>query len=157
MKTEAKSAAQKEWKWPLGIFLFYSAFVVATLSFVFFTFTQDRDLVVEEYYEATINYQEHIDRASNALALEQPLEVEVEGREVSLVYPPDMQFEALSGQIQLYRPSSKGMDELFAVRPGEDGVQQFSMADKPTGLWKLKINWSHNETDYYSESEVFIR
>lgn len=157
MSTESNTPPKKEWKWPLGIFLFYSAFVVATLSFVFFTFTQDRDLVVEEYYEATINYQEHIDRASNALALEQPLEVEVEGHQVSLVYPPDMQLEALSGQIQLYRPSSKGMDELFAVRPGEDGVQRFSLADKPAGLWKLKINWSHADTDYYSESDVFIR
>ena len=157
MNTESNSTEKKEWKWPLGIFLFYSVFVVFVLSFVFFTFTQNRDLVVDEYYEATIHYQDHIDRASNALALEQPLEVEVEGRQVSLVYPPGMQFEALSGQIQLYRPSSKDMDELFAVRPGENGVQRFSLADKPAGLWKLKINWSHNETDYYSESEVFIR
>lgn len=156
MSTESNTAPKKEWKWPLGIFLFYSAFVVATLSFVFFTFTQETHLVVDEYYEATITYQEHIDRASNTLALEEPLRVEVEGRDVSVVYPAGMQ-AAVSGHIQLYRPSSSGMDELYAVRPGEDGIQRLSFDGKSTGLWKLKINWSHADTDYYSESDVFIR
>lgn len=156
MSTESKSAPKKEWKWPLGIFLFYMTFVVGTLSFVFFTFTQDTHLVVEEYYEATITYQDHIDRASNALRLEDPLRVEVEGREVNVVYPSGMN-TAVSGEIQVYRPSRSDIDIFYAVQPNEDGAQTLSFDDKIDGLWKVKINWSHAGTDYYSESDVFIR
>lgn len=154
---QQQTSPQKEWKWPLGIFLFYSTFVVATLSFVFFTFTQKTDLVVEQYYEATLTYQDHIDRASRAMNLDEPLRFETKGRDVSVIFPSDMRDGELSGNIVLYRPSGSSMDISLPVGPDQSGVQQLPFADKASGLWKVKVQWKHQDLEYFAESDVFIR
>ncbi len=157
MQQQNETEKEKEWKWPLGIFLFYMTFVVATLAFVLFTFTQKTDLVVEKYYEATITYQDHIDKASRALNLEQPLKVEASGRNVSVVFPGNMAADELSGTIVLYRPSGSGMDMKLPVQPDASGIQALSFDDKAGGLWKVKVEWRHQELDYFAESSVFIQ
>ncbi len=150
-------STDKEWKWPLGIFLFYMTFVVGTLSFVFFTFTQKTDLVVEEYYEVTLTYQDHIDKASRALQLKEPLQIRTEGRDVAVVFPGNMVGSDISGTIMLYRPSGSGMDQKLPIDPDASGVQQLPFADKANGLWKVKVEWEHDQLGYFAESEVFIR
>lgn len=148
---------QKEWKWPLGIFLFYMTFVVGTLSFVFFTFTQETDLVVEQYYEATITWQDHIDRSERALNLDEPLRVEQTGSYVDIIFPANMVDEGLSGTVHLYRPSGSSMDVKIPVNPDEEGVQRINLEGRAKGLWTVKIDWDHHQTGYFAESRLYLQ
>ena len=51
--------------WGKGIFIFYSLFVVAILSVVYFAFTQEVNLVSEDYYQQEIAYESQIERIKN--------------------------------------------------------------------------------------------
>ncbi|AXJ02183.1 Nitrogen fixation protein FixH [Cyclonatronum proteinivorum] len=151
------TSTKKEWKWPLGIFLFYMTFVVGTLTFVFYTFTQKTDLVIEEYYEATLTYQDHIDKAKRANSLAEPVQFSLQGQQAKIVFPDFMQADGLNGKIQLYRPSGSSMDELLPIVTDENGVQYLSFADRTPGLWRVKVDWAFDGLDYYTEHDFFIR
>lgn len=151
------TSTKKEWKWPLGIFLFYMTFVVGTLSFVFFTFTQKTDLVVEQYYEATLTFQDHIDKAKRANSLEEPVQFNLQGRDVAIVFPSFMEAEGLDGKVHLYRPSGSGMDELLPLTTDANGVQHLSFDERQAGLWRVKVDWTFDGLAYYSEKDIFIR
>jgi len=153
---EPQAEQKKEWKWPLGIFLFYMTFVLATLSFVLFTFTQKTDLVVEQYYEATITYQDHIDRESRAMNLSDPLQINAQGRSVAVVFPGNMKVDDLSGTITLYRPAGSSMDIKVPVQPDESGTQLLPFEDSAVGLWRVKVDWDHNSTGYFQEANIHI-
>lgn len=154
---DSSQTSKKEWKWPLGIFLFYITFVIATIGFVLFTFTQKTDLVIEQYYEATITYQDHIDKAKRANSLAEPVEFSLEGKNVAIAFPSFMTADGLNGQVHLYRPSGSGMDELLPLETDEYGVQRLSFADRTPGLWRVKVDWSFDGLAYYTEHDLFIR
>ncbi|MCH8568031.1 MAG: FixH family protein [Balneolales bacterium] len=153
----ATTPPAKEWKWPLGIFLFYMTFVISTLGFVFFTFTQETDLVTQNYYEVTLTWQEQITKAENALRLEDPLRFKTNGKEVAVIIPENMRTASLTGNIHLYRPSGSGMDEHFSLSPDREGAHMISFADRASGLWTLKVSWEHENIPYYKEESIFIR
>lgn len=152
MKTE-----KKEWKWPLGIFLFYMIFVVITLSFVFFTFTQRTDLVVENYYEKTLDYQDQINREQNALNLENPFQYEVNGKELNLAFPQELIETGIEGQIVFYRPSDSHMDLSVPISIDQEGAQHIALNDLQTGFWKLQVSWASAGVEYYTESNIYLQ
>ncbi|MCH8485916.1 MAG: FixH family protein [Candidatus Cyclonatronum sp.] len=154
---DSPQAQKKEWKWPLGIFLFYMTFVIGTLSFVIFTFTQKTDLVIEQYYEATITYQDHIDKAKRANSLAEPVQFNMQGRDVAITFPSFMQAEGLNGEVHLYRPSGSSLDELLPLSTDEYGVQHLSFEDRTPGLWRVKVEWSFDGLAYYTEKDLFIQ
>ena len=154
MNTESK---KKEWKWPLGIFLMYMTFVTATLVFVVFTFTQRTDLVVENYYEKTLTYQDHIDRAQNALNLKVPFRVERRESYVDLIFPPDLVELGISGEVVFYRPSDSLLDKTFPLDTDREGHQMIPLAELQPGMWKVQVTWNSGGTEYFSESNLFIR
>jgi hypothetical protein len=47
--------------WGTGIAIFYGLFMVIMITFVVMSRNVDHSLVMEDYYEADINYQEHKD------------------------------------------------------------------------------------------------
>lgn len=148
---------KKEWKWPLGIFLGYMIFVTSTLGFVFFTFTQKTDLVVENYYEKTLKYQDHINKAQNALDLEIPFRFELKGREMDLVFPIEILTEQINGEIVFYRPSDSALDRMLPIQVNQEGHQLISLADFQSGAWKMQVLWESAGVEYFTESNFFIR
>lgn len=153
----SKTDQKKEWKWPLGIFLLYMSFVTATLVFVIFTFTQRTDLVVENYYEKTLTFQDQINRAQNALDLAEPFRYELNGSKIDLYFPPELIPAGIQGEIMFYRPSDSHLDKSYAINIDEYGHQLISLADKETGLWKLQVSWASGDKEYFSESNLFLR
>jgi len=122
-----------------------------------FTFTQETDLVVEQYYEATITYQDHIDRSERALNLDEPLRVEQTGDYVDIIFPASMRGDGLTGTVHLYRPSGSSMDVKLPVDPDDEGVQRITLEGKAKGLWTVKIDWDHYQTGYFAESRLYLQ
>lgn len=148
---------KKEWKWPLGIFLGYMIFVTATLSFVFFTFTQRTDLVVDNYYEKTLTYQQHINRAQNAMDLEIPFRYEHKDKQVSLIFPENLVSAGIEGEVVFYRPSDSHLDTKLPIYTDEAGHQMISLDKFQPGMWKLQVTWTSGETEYYTESNLYLQ
>lgn len=153
----SNQTTKKEWKWPLGIIIGYLIFVTGTLSFVFFTFTQKTDLVVENYYEKTLTFQDQINRAQNALDLEIPFRYVLSGKEMELVFPVEILSTEINGEIVFYRPSDSALDRTFPIQIDQDGHQFISLADFQPGAWKMQLLWEASSVEYFTESNFFIR
>ena len=148
---------KKEWKWPLGIFIGYAIFVTATLSFVFFTFTQKTDLVVQDYYGATLTYQDHIDKMVNANLLDEPFASKLNGSMLELQFPTTHTNNTFNGKVVFYRPSGSDLDFSLSASPNEVGFQQIDLTQAERGLWKLHVEWTANGVDYFSSSSIYLR
>jgi hypothetical protein len=146
-----------EKSWPRGIIIAYIIFVCATLGFVAFTFTVDFDLVVPDYYNQTLVYEDQIIRKQNMAMLSESVSVKVEGSEIQVLYPAELIASELTGSISIYRPSNAAMDKVVSVSPDSSGLQRISGSDMAKGMWTLKVTLISSDKEYYGEYPVNLR
>jgi hypothetical protein len=121
---------------------------------VYKSFNTKVDLVTEDYYQQELKYQDKIDQKKNVDNLEQGIKYEVSGPTVFFTFPPD--HESAEGTILVYRPSNKNYDKTFDIKLDENGKMALTMEKSPIGLYRLKINWTHNSIDYYTEEDIYL-
>lgn len=132
----------------------YGAFVILILILVYKSTSTKVDLVTEDYYQQELKYQDKIDQKSNAAGLERGLKLEVSGSTIFLVFPPDHQ--SANGNVLVYRPSNKAYDKNFEIELDENSKMVITMKNSPVGLYKLKIDWSNENIDYYVEEDIYL-
>lgn len=137
--------------WGKSIFLFYSLFVVALLAVVFFSFTQDVNLVSEDYYQQEIAYEEQITRMKNTEGLTVKPAVALKNQYVEITFPPALKPK---GTILFFRPSDASLDRRIAIALGADGTQQVDFSTQEKGLWKVKLQWKEGDKEFYQESVI---
>ena len=134
--------------WGKSIFLFYSLFVIAILSVVYFSFTQDVNLVAEDYYQQEIIYEEQITRIKNTEALAKKPTITLKTGFVELMFPQELEPK---GSILFFRPSDANLDRRVPIALGANGTQQIDFSTQEKGLWKAKLNWKQGNKEYYQE------
>lgn len=134
--------------WGKSIFLFYSLFVVALLSVVFFSFTQDVNLVSEDYYQQEIAYEDQITRIKNTDSLAEKPAVVLKSNYVEITFPSILKPK---GTILFFRPSDASQDRRIAIALGKDGSQQVDFSTQENGLWKVKLQWKQGDKEYFQE------
>lgn len=154
MKTESNNT---EKSWPRAIIIAYIIFVCATLGFVAFTFTVDFDLVVPDYYNQTLVYEDQIARKQNMALLTEPISVQIIGSNVQIQYPNELLSSTITGTISVYRPSDAAQDKVISVAPDSSGTQILSGSDLSKGMWTLKITIIASDKEYYGEYPVNLR
>lgn len=144
--------------WGWKIVLLYSAFVIMTLSMVVYFMGQKVDLVAVDYYKQEIEYQNQIDKISNAKALKEPIGYEyvMKNRTIKLSFPQTHLNQDLKGKISFYRPANADEDRAFDIRPGASGEQIISVSALNKGLWKIKIYWSMGGKEFFDEKVVTL-
>lgn len=141
---------KEKFNWGHGIFLFYVLFV-GTMVFVVYSSTQvDRSLVLDNYYDLDIKYQERYNAIQNTLKDDQFSMVYAKNDEMIVV---QINHEDPSGIIELYRPSNKSQD---FIKPMTANTTSISTKELEKGFWKLKIKYSAMGKSYYKETEVYI-
>ncbi len=123
---------------------------------VFYFMGQDVDLVADDYYKQEIEYQDQIDKISNARALNEPIGYEYSSSQhtVKLIFPDTYLQHDLKGKIHFYRPSNSSEDKIFDLRVNDSGEQLISTSSLSRGLWKIKINWNSGGKEFYDEKVV---
>lgn len=134
--------------WGKSIALFYGLFVVALLIVVAFSFTQDVNLVTEDYYQQELVYEDQINRIKNTEALVEKPEIVLKGSYVELSFPAEL---SPKGTILFFRPSDANKDRRIAISLGADKKQQIDFSSEQKGLWKAKLNWTQEGKEYYQE------
>lgn len=144
--------------WGWKIVVVYSAFVIMTLSMVFFFMRQKVDLVADDYYKQEIEYQGQIDKISNANSLKESIGFSYlpENRIVLLKFPVDHVGGGLQGKIHFYRPANAEEDKIFDINPETNGEQKIGVGSLSKGLWKVKITWAFGDKDFYNEKTVTL-
>lgn len=134
--------------WGKGIFIFYSLFVIAILSVVYFAFTQEVNLVSEDYYQQEIAYESQIERIKNTESLKNKPTIVLKKSFVELAFPMELKPK---GVIHFFRPSDGSQDRRIAIALGANGTQQVDFSTQEAGKWIVKLTWAQDGKEYYQE------
>ncbi|MGB6154102.1 MAG: FixH family protein [Pricia sp.] len=141
--------------WGTSIVIAFMLFISFILFFVVRMSTDYRaehDLVTEDYYKATIEYQEEIDAEQNANTNAQlHVEKSVEGLIVN--FPETLDTENIKGTVFLYRPSNKNLDFELPIGLSEP---QLLVPDKRllAGRWDIKVAWQYEGEMYLHKEQI---
>lgn len=147
-----------KFNWGVGITLFLICFVLLNLYFLYFAVSQKYDLVEDNYYNKTLQYQKKIDRQNKTLTLKDKFELLTSAVPGYLLikYPSDFSGKSYKGKIDFYRPSDRQMDFSVDVLIDNVNQQMFSYDKIKKGLWIVKVHITVSDIDYYYEEEVII-
>jgi hypothetical protein len=145
-----------KFNWGVGIFILYTGFALLTIGLVVFSMTKKVDLVTDNYYDKELKYQQQIEREKNSNSLDKKIRIEINAKELKISFPEFVNPDSVKGTIHFYRPSDSGKDFILNIALEKNKKQRIILSKLDKGIWKLQINWSCNNREYYYEESVFI-
>ena len=152
--------------WPYGIIATFVVFASGLAAYVTVACSNDVELVAKNYYQQEIEYEAQMKRIERTRALGDQVSIlpQTGAKGISIALPTSHVTQGLSGTIHCYYPADVAEDETHELSLSSRGIQELGLPDLKPGFWRLKINWSHNQQDYYfaqelkvSESEIALR
>ena len=145
-------------RWPIGIAIIYTAFVLFLISFIIFSRFQRVDLVSDNYYEQEIKYQQQLNRIDRAQSLSNPVYWNYDNKIKAVIvnFPPEINPNLVRGNILFFRPSDAKLDNLVPLTLSDTGTQQISTKNLTPGLWKIKVFWQVHDNEYYKEGILIV-
>jgi hypothetical protein len=142
--------------WGSGIAIVYGLFVIVMVAMVFYSKSFDNSLVVDNYYEKDLQYQQHINKLQNNQTL--PIDLKIledkQNKLVNFQFPQG--FENLGGEIQFYRADDKSKDFSLKVNTDARGVQAISYQSMLPGRWTVKVDWEGDGKSFYKEEVIIL-
>jgi hypothetical protein len=142
--------------WGWGIAIFYTLFVLVFIGLLFFSFTQDNSLVVDDYYELDLNVQDRIDKQNNYknFGSEVSHNYAANTASVALAFPADM--HEIEGKVLFYRPSSAKQDFEVALKLDTTNQQSISVRHLIPGQWQMHVEWMADGLPYYFSEQIVM-
>ncbi len=147
-----------KFNWGTGIVLAFIAFISFIMYFIISMNTNDKyahDLVTEDYYAQELEYQNDINKESNAKNLTENISWKKTKEGVTIIFPKALKAENISGKVFLYRPSNKQLDFEIQISLSNHNllIPDKSLLD---GRWNIKVDWQYNGESYmYKEDLIY--
>ena len=145
-----------KWNWGTGIFIVIVLFLGACIAFIIYAQHQKWSLVEEDYYPKELRHEEKLVKMRNANALVMQLRVILDKPNLVIQFPADFRGMALTGNIDIYRPSDENLDVLLPVAVDTALTQLIPLNRLSHGRYVVKVDWTASEKDYYKEQDIFI-
>ena len=146
-----------KFNWGTGIVIFIIIFVSGIGTMVYISFQQKINLVHKDYYPREIEHQKMIEKVRNTNQLDGKMAVACTNDMVEVGFPDVFQFDKIEGKIQLYRPSDFAKDVFFIINLSDSGTQYISTEGLEKGRYIVKVEWVHNQTEYYFEESIHVK
>jgi FixH len=114
------------------------------------------ELVDKDYYKSELHYQQVIDGSNRANALLTPVAFEQKEKYILLQLPAEMKNKEITGEVFFYCDYDEKKDKKFMLNTNEEGIQVFQPGIITPGNYTVKINWSNDGKDYYTEKKLTI-
>jgi nitrogen fixation protein FixH len=142
--------------WGTGIVIAFIAFISFIMYFVInmnVNKKYDHDLVTEEYYKQELEFQNDIDKETNAKNLEENLSWKKTNEGLVIMFPQTLEIDSISGKVFLYRPSNKQFDFETELSLSNHNLL---IPDKRLldGRWNIKVDWQYNGKSYLYKKEI---
>lgn len=135
-------------KWIIVAYVLFAGFIGILVTVCM---RQDISLVSADYYKNELAYQEQINRMERTGALPVKPMIYVHSYEIQITF--DSTNIIQHGTVELFCPANKNMDRIFNLKPGEAEFGQ-DVSNLLPGMYRLKLNWTMNEKDYYLEEII---
>jgi len=146
-----------KFNWGTGIVLAFIGFMAFIMYFVIKANTDkkyDHDLVIEDYYNQELEFQNEIDKQNNAKTLSENLSWKKTDEGLIIVFPENLKINDITGKVFLYRPSDKQLDFEIPISLSNHNLL---IPDKRLldGRWNIKVDWQYNGKSYLYKKEIF--
>lgn len=144
--------------WGTGIIIAFILFISFIMYFVInmnVNKKYDHDLVTEDYYQEELLHQKEIDKVDNAKELTENVSWEKTNDGIVILFPKNLEYKNITGQVFLYRPSNKKLDSEINISLSDHYllIPKTRLLD---GRWNIKVDWKYNGKSYlYKESIVY--
>ncbi len=137
--------------WGGGIVIAIALFMSFILYMVITMMTDKRydfDLVVENYYQYELGYQDNLDARNRAAQLTNTIEIVKNNKGVTLLFPEDIvQNIQEGGEVYFYRLNDKSQDFKLPLDI-KNNAMTIPDAMIESGRWDLTITWVMNNQEY---------
>ncbi len=147
----------KKFNWGHGITIFLVIFLLLNVAVVLYTFSQDVELVTDNYYEKELKYEDQIVRERRGMNLPDSLKIDLDNSNLKINYPASLLKNSIHGNIHLYRPDQKKFDYNIKIDYDSTGQQIVNMAGKAPGKWKISITLNDGSFDYLFKKDIYLR
>lgn len=142
--------------WGTGIVIALVVMISGMIYLVSIAVRQDYDLVDNDYYQKSVNYQQHIEEVKNTAALAEKIKFEQSADTIKIVFPNLGNTQEYSGEIHFYSPVEEKRDETVKLKLNGNFSQSISLRSLKSGRYTVKIDWSANKVSYYQEEEIVV-
>ncbi len=142
--------------WGNKLLMTFIVFGAGITYLVYRSVTANYELVEKDYYKSELHYQQVIDGSNRANALSSPVKLEQREDTVFLQLPGEMKNKEVSGDVLFYCAYDGKKDKKFSLLINDKGVQVFQPGTITPGNYTVKINWSTDSNNYYTEKTLTI-
>ena len=142
--------------WGTAIVIAFIGFIGFILYFVISISTDstyDHDLVVEDYYQQELKFQNDIDKENNSKTLANNISWKKTNDGIVIMFPETLDVELIKGKVFLYRPSNKQLDFETKISLSNHNllIPDNRLLD---GRWNIKVDWVYEGTSYMHKKEI---
>jgi hypothetical protein len=145
-----------KWNWGTKLMLVFGCFVAAMIALIVMSMKQKVQLVAKDYYKDELRYQQVINATSSANALSTKVTVRKQSGFIIIQLPQEMAGEKVNGTIHFYCAAEAAKDKELQLHINDAAQQQISLQQFLTGNYIIKIEWTHNGKQYYTEQPLTI-
>lgn len=145
-----------KFNWGTGIIISSVIFMIFTIITGITLMNQKVDLVTDNYYEKELKYQHHIDKESRTKHISDNIDVVQAGGKVSITFANSLNPEKVQGEVKFYRPSDSAKDFVMPLSLNKSGKHLIDISGRDKGYWKVQVNWSADDKEYYFEKPILI-
>jgi nitrogen fixation protein FixH len=143
-----------KFNWGHGLTIFFICFISALGVVLYKSFSINRDLVKDDYYVDDLELRKLVEKKRNANGLaELKFKHDASSKQFIVSFPVGMK---PNGTIQLYRPSDKSKDITLPIIVNENSECIVPATNMDKGLWRLKLDWSDGNKEYFFEEAVTL-
>ena len=141
--------------WPIGLVVFFVLFIGSLVFILLKSREYDNSLVVDDYYNQDIKYQQHYDKLKNSESMKDKVNYSIDSQKQTLnIHFPEG--ENKHGTIQMYNPLSKTLDKSFEFNIQTDTIFEIPLVGLKMGKWKLKMDWEQDNIPYFIERDLVL-
>jgi nitrogen fixation protein FixH len=142
--------------WGTAIVIAFVCFISFIMYFVINMSTNTKynhDLVVEDYYQQELKFQNDINKEENSKTLTTNVSWVKTTDGISIKFPENLDLNKIKGTVFLYRPSNKALDFEIPISLSNHNLL---IPDKRLldGRWNIKIDWKYNNNNYLFKTDI---
>jgi hypothetical protein len=100
-----------------------------------------------------LDYQKQIDTEERTNQYSDQISIQSDGQFVFIDFPESLQSNQITGEILFYRPSDSELDIKIPISLSNQ-KQVIPVSSLKKGFWRIKLNWSYKDKNYYKESVI---
>lgn len=143
--------------WGVGITITIIVFMLISFWLIYFSFSQEVNLVRDDYYQAEVQFDDKLETIKRTEQLDEKLLISLEGRNIKLVFPSNFISNEIKGSIFLYRPSNRESDIQLPIKLDSTKTQLIGTTGMLNGMWKIQVSWIIDSLEYFSEKNIMVQ